>query len=459
MLALAVIQALHPADLDRFFLKNRELLAKYTIVFKMTKKILKPARCSECARVIPAITEWYFVSITRIPYVYIKGTYEQRIETRIPESDKHLYPENSVISKTIPSQTILLKPDPCTGCYEEVQDFDLNVLSNEIFGDEIFMKWLAECMVTRNLHKLTSVPGKAGTADSILTELYKRFQKKDIVNSREVSYYLKIAFGEPEYIIDSFRALFSSTTSPGDYDHLIPSYEKLVTNYCPGLIKHMSTEITGLEKTIGAERWMELLSIFNEPLTKARLHLIEIHAKAPTQSCGSTVCHVCGFIVEEPTLTVHEGRILDMEVPPNLITPICTEKSNGSMELGTINEATAMRAKIPKFQRKFPRFIEEYQPNGLLAKWHRFGDLPPTENRLKHIAKFRISSDQFMILLQLHCGVNYMCRFNYSCELMAIYTLDDVDFKTNELNRVFPLSYGQSDSRTRITNAVRKIFN
>lgn len=459
MLALAVIQALHPADLKLFFHNNKVLLAKYRIVHKLTKKQLKPARCSECVRVIPAITEWYFVSTRTISYTFTRETYEHRIETRIPESDKHLYPANSVISKTIPSQTILIRPEPCTDCYHDVPDSDLNVLSNEIFGDETFIKWLAECMVTRNLHKLMSFPGKAGTADSILTELYKRFQKKDIVNSHEVSYYLKIAFGEPDYIIDSFRALFSSTASPDDYTHLIPSYQKLVTNYCPGLIKHMSTEITGLEKTIGAERWMELLSVFNEPLTKARLNLIKIHAEAPIHSSGSTVCHVCGLIVEEPTLTVHEGSILGMEVPSNLLTPICTEKSNGSIELGTINQATAIRAQIPKFQRKFPKFIEEYQPDGLLAKWHKFGDLPPTENTLKHIAKFRISSDQFMMLLQLHCGVNYMCRFNYSCELMAIYTLDDVDFKTNELNRVFPLSYGHSSSRAGITNAVRKIFN
>ena len=460
MLALAVIQALHPADLDRFFLKNRELLAKYTIVFKMTKKILKPARCSECVRVIPAITEWYFVSTKTISYTFMRGTYEQRIETRIPESDKHLYPANSVISKIIPSQTIIIREDPCTDCYEEVPDSELKVLSNEIFGDHTFIKWLSECMVTRNLSKLTSFPGKAGTADSILTEVYKKFQKNDIVHHRKVSYYLKIAFGEPDYIIDSFRALFSSTTSPGDYDHLIPSYDKIVTDFCPGLIKHMSTEITGLEKTIGAERWMELLSVFNEELTIARLHLIEIHADAPIYSHGNYVCHVCDFIVEEPTLTGHEACILNMGIiPSNLLTPICTETAHGSMELGTINEATAIRAENPKFQKNYAKFISEYQHDGLLAKWHRFGNLPPTKNTIKELMNFRISSDQFMLLLKLDCKMNYMCRFNYSCELMALYTLNDVDFKTNELNRVFPLIGGRSDSRLKITNAVRKIFN
>jgi hypothetical protein len=409
--------------------------------------------------VIPAITEWYFVSTKTIPYTFMRGTYEQRNETRIPESDKHLYPSNSVISKIIPSQTIIMREDPCTDCYEEISDSDLKVLSNEIFGNHTFIKWLAECMVTRKLYKLTSFPGKAGTADSILTEVYKRFQKNDIVHYRQVSYYLKIAFGEPDYIIDSFRALFSSTTSPGDYDHLIPSYDKIVTSFCPGLIKHMSDEITGLEKTIGAERWMELLSVFNEELTTTRLHLIEIHANAPIHSHGNYVCHVCDFIVEEPTVTGHEAVIVGMELPSNLLTPICTETLYGSMELGTINEATTIRAQNPKFEKNYGKFIKEYQPEGLLAKWHKFGNLPPTENRIKALMRFRISSDQFMLLLKLNCGVNYMCRFNYSCELMAMYTLNDLDFKTNVLNQVFPLRYGNSDSRSRITNAVRKIFN
>jgi hypothetical protein len=461
MLALAVLQGIYPEDLALLFKQKPEIPAQYIISLQLTKKQLKPQRCSACVTVIPPTTQLVFVEINKQKWCPITHRYfDQRIETVISNENRHHYPAQMLTERKVPGRTIVHNPDPCKDCYEEVPDRSLEVLSEKIFENPIFRKWLAEWMVTRNLDKLTTLRDKAGTADSILTELNKRFQQDNVYKPRQVSYYLSFAFGEADYIIGSFRALLSATSSPSDYDHLIPSHLKMLTNFRSGLIKHMPKEITGLEKTIGAERWMDLLAYLYDELAVARIDLPENHAKAPVFSTGETICSVCKFIVAESTITEHEARVLGLKIPTNLLTPICTENANGRMKLGTINEATTMRKGFPKFQEKFPEFIKEYQPGGLLEKWHEFGSRPPTENHITFLQRLRISSRQFMLLLKLHCGLSYMCRFNDDCTLIAMYALTDVDFKTNEINRVFPLNHsGISQSRINIEKQVSKIYN
>lgn len=460
MLALAVLQGLYPEDLALFFKQKPEIPAQYIISLQLTKKQLKPRRCTACVTVETPIIQLVFVETNRRWSTQSQTFVDERRETYIQKEHRHHYPADMLTERQIPGRTIINNPEPCKDCYEEVPDRSLEVLSEKIFEDPIFRKWLAEWMVTRHLDKLTTLTDKAGTADSILTELNKRFQQDNVYKPRQVSYYLSSAFGEADYIIGSFRALLSATSSPGDYDHLIPSHLKMLTNFRPGLIKHMPKEITGLEKTIGAERWIDLLAYLYDELAVARIDLPENHAKAPVFSTGETVCGVCGFIVAESTITEHEAKVLGLKIPTNLLTPICTENADGRMKLGTIDEATTMRKGVPKFQTKFPEFIEEYQPGGLLEKWHEFGCRPATENRITFLQRLRISSDQFMLLLKLHCGISYMCRFDHHCNLTAIYALTDVDFKTNELNRVFPLNHsGISASRINIQNQVRKIYN
>lgn len=457
MLALAVLQALHPDDLTHFCRRYPDICKQYTISLQLTKKQQKATRCSACVTVIPATTQLVYVETKRAWY----GQYQE--ETVVSRENAKYYPANSLREKPVPSRTIINRVDPCTDCFEEVPDSNLEVLSEKIFENPTFNKWLAEWMVTRNLDCLTSVPGKAGTADSPLTEVNKRFQNKSLQFPRQVSYYLSFAFGEADFIVDSFRALFSATSSPDSYDHLVPCHQKQLTNFRSEMLRFMSNEIVGLEKTNGAVKWMELLSVFDEQLTTARLHLQKIHAEEPEFSHGESVCHVCGFIVKEETVTDHEAEVLKFGkgfLPKNLLTPLCTENADGTMTLETINEATTIRMAVPKFQAKFQRFVKEYMPEGVLAKWHQFGGRPASLNTIKFLQKFRISTHQFMLLLKLQCGITYMCRFDGDCTLTAMYNLTDLDFKTNELNRVFPLDHsGYSATRSQIESQVRRIYN
>jgi len=309
-------------------------------------------------------------------------------------------------------------------------------------------------MVTRNLNVLTSKAGTKGTADSILTELHKRFQNKSQIHPAKVSYYLSVAFGEAEFIVDSFKALFSVTSEPERYRHLIPSHDSQLTKFRPEMLRFMINDIVGLEKTVGAVKWMDLLSAFKEELTVARIHLQRIHADTPEHSLQNEMCHVCGFRVKEETVTDHESEVLEINIAKNLLTPLCTENADGTMKLCTINEATSIRMAVPKFQQRYPEFCTEYSPEGLLAKWYKFGGLPPTQNTIQTLMMYRISSHQFMLLLKLHCGQSYMCRFNSNCTLAALYSLTDLDFKSNMLHRTL-----SCHDIKRIEAQVRRIYN
>jgi hypothetical protein len=447
VLALAVLQGIHSDDLRDFLTKHQAICDQYTISLPVMRKQLKAQRCSECVTVIPATTKKVYLETKR-------GWYgEYQVETEIRQEDLKYFPPNKILERPVPERTITHRAEPCTDCFEEVQCEDLDVLSEKILENPIFRKWLAEWMVTRNLNVLTSKAGTKGTADSILTELHKRFQTKSLYSPSKVSYYLSVAFGEADFIVGSFEALFSVTSEPERYRHLIPSHDSQLTRFRSEMLRFMGNEIDGLEKTVGAVKWMDVLAAFEEELTVARIHLQRIHADTPVHSLQNEMCHVCGFRVKEETVTDHESEVLKIFIAKNLLTPLCTENADGTMTLRTINEATSIRMAVPKFQEKYPRFCKEYSPEGLLEKWHAFGSRPPTQNTIKAIMRYRISAHQFMILLKLHCGQSYMCRFDSSCTLTAVYSLTDLDFKSSMLSSVFDY-----DTRNRSESQIRRIY-
>jgi len=401
--------------------------------------------------VIPATTKKVYRETKRGWY----GEYE--VDTEISQEDLKFFPPHKILEIPVPERTITHRAEPCTDCFEEVQSEDLKVLSEEILKNPIFRKWLAEWMVTRNLNVLKSKSGTKGTADSILTELHKHFGWGSLNSPYKVSYYIGVAFGEADFIVDSFRALFSVTSEPERYRHLIPSHDSQLTRFRSEMLRFMGNEILGLEKTVGAVKWMDLLSAFQDELTAAQLDLQKRHADTPEHSLKKDVCHVCGFKVKEGTVTDHEASVLGYGIgfiPTNLLTPLCTENADGTMALGSINDATNLRMAIQKFQGKFDKFCKGYSPKGDLAKWHAFGSRPASQNTIRSLMNYRISSHQFMLLVKLQCKQSFMCRFNSDCTLTAAYNLTDLDFKTNVLNKTF-----NAQTISKIEAQVRRIYN
>jgi hypothetical protein len=109
---------------------------------------------------------------------------------------------------------------------------------------------------------------------------------------------------------------------------------------------------------------------------------------------------------------------------------------------------------IPKFQEKFGRFCKEYSPEGLLAKWHEFGSRPASQNTIKALMRYRITSHQFMLLVNLQSKVKLMCRFDESCTMTAAYTLNDIDFKFNVMLKTF-----NAETISKIQARVSRIYN
>jgi hypothetical protein len=115
-------------------------------------------------------------------------------------------------------------------------------------------------------------------------------------------------------------------------------------------------------------------------------------------------------------------------LPVGLLTPHAVLHPDGSMTLGTINQAIQKRFACQDFQTAFPDFIGAYQPGSHLERWHQFGSQLLS---IRTVMKYRTDTTQFMLAIELSKDITVFCLFTLSGRVLRMCNPNDVSFKTD----------------------------
>jgi hypothetical protein len=194
--------------------------------------------------------------------------------------------------------------------------------------------------------------------------------------------------------------------------------------------KFFDAVVEAQEKTKGAIHWSCVLSAFSEEFEYERNYLQEIHVQEPCLSHGiSNVCHVCQFRIGSQMISAHEAKCLGFPIPLALLMPIASFV-NGVLTLGTINECIKFRTTKQNFINSYPRFIKEFNPQGILKNWWNFGS---RQHSIQDIMSRRADDESFMILLRLEYQTHYFLRFAKNGNVTKVFRESSMLFKEDDV--------------------------
>jgi hypothetical protein len=304
--------------------------------------------------------------------------------------------------------------------------------------DPRFGKWLIQVLIIRGLdtyvdyiEKNGADKGKKmGKLDSCLTKLYVEYQKTKIDGCHFHSvWHLRKAFDETGYVMREFMELRESLDESIRPYFTIDS-SQLDSEFTWEMGKFFEAVVEAQEKTKGAIHWSCVLSAFSEEFEYERKHLQEMHAQEPCVSHGiSDVCHVCQIRIGSQMISAHEAKCLGFPIPLALLILIASFV-DGVFTLGTINECIKFRMKKPNFINSYPRFIEEFNPQGLLKNWWNFGS---RQHNIQDIMSRRADDESFMILLKLEDQTHYFVRFDKNGDVTKVFRESSMLFKEDDV--------------------------
>ena len=352
----------------------------------------------------------------------------------VTERNRECFHPSRIVEERVSTGIAISDIPMCAGCV--VYDpYTFETITPDWFSDPIFMKWLILCFVIRKFDRLIEhVDGgrKSGKTTSFIEEIYSSFQSEVKAENFQATwvptYWFRKAFDEFGYI-NSKVSDIRSLIDPSLHQFFQVNQQRIEATNSWGMLKYMGfPDIKLSEISRGALIWSTLLQHFSDAFNLARRELSHEHAAAPLPSSDSKICHVCGFHVNE-TISEHENKMLGLRgLPVSLLTPYAVLHPNGSMSLGTINQAIQKRFDCPEFQAYFQDFIQAYQPGSHLERWHEFGSQLLS---IRTVMKYRTDPTQFMLAIELSNGITVFCLFTWSGKVLRMFNPNDVSFNTD----------------------------
>jgi hypothetical protein len=350
----------------------------------------------------------------------------------VTDANRECFHPSKIVEERVPTGKAISDIPMCAGCV--VYDpYTFETITPDWFSDPIFMKWLIRCFVIRKFDRLIEhVEGgrKSGKTTSFIEEIYSIFQAEVKAENFQATwaptYWFRQAFGEFAYInskVNDIRYLIDPTL----HQFFQVDQQRIEAINSWGMLKYMGfPDLKLSEISRGALIWSTLLEHFSDSFKRARMELSHEHAAEPLPSSDSKICHVCNFQICE-TISEHENKMLGLnDLPVSLLTPHAVLHPNGSMTLGTINQAIQKRFDCREFQIFYQDFIQAYQPGALLERWHKFGS---QHLSIRTVMQYRADPTQFMLAIELSKDNTVFCLFSWSGELLKMCNPNDVCFK------------------------------
>jgi hypothetical protein len=350
----------------------------------------------------------------------------------VTDANRECFHPSKIVEERVPTGKAISDIPMCAGCV--VYDpYTFETITPDWFSDPIFMKWLIRCFVIRKFDRLIEhVEGgrKSGKTTSFIEEIYSIFQAEVKAENFQATwaptYWFRQAFGEFAYInskVNDIRYLIDPTL----HQFFQVDQQRIEAINSWGMLKYMGfPDLKLSEISRGALIWSTLLEHFSDSFKRARMELSHEHAAEPLPSSDSKICHVCNFQICE-TISEHENKMLGLnDLPVSLLTPHAVLHPNGSMTLGTINQAIQKRFDCREFQIFYQDFIQAYQPGALLERWHKFGS---QHQSIRTVMQYRADPTQFMLAIELSKDNTVFCLFSWCGKVLKMCNPNDVCFK------------------------------
>jgi hypothetical protein len=350
----------------------------------------------------------------------------------VTDANRDCFDPSKIVEERVSNGKAISDIPMCAGCV--VYDpYTFETITPDWFSDPIFMKWLIRCFVIRKFNRLiehVEDGRKSGKTISFIEKIYSDFQTqaeaKNFQATWAPTYWFRQAFGEFAYI-NSKVGDIRSLIDPSLHQFFQVNQQRIEATNSWGMLKYMGfPDIKLSEISRGALIWSDLLQHFSDAFNLARRELSHEHAAAPLPSSESKVCHVCKFLVNG-TISEHEDDMMGMNgLPVSLLTPHAVLHPDGSMTLGTINQAIQKRFDCPEFQVAFQGFIQAYQPGAFLGRWRQFGSQLLS---IRTVMEYRTDPTQFMLAVELSKDITVFCLFTWSGRVLRMCNPNDVAFK------------------------------